>query len=91
MNHNLNRTFSAAGVDYTPLTQPLSFNPSQTNLVVCVMVTILEDDRIEEGGETFLMVLTSDSGVVALASRTVQILDNDGKLLYGPHYMHSIF
>ena len=52
---------------------------SVADTMMCLTVTISNDDRVEND-ETFLVILTLVSSGVELGQTTVTILDDDGKV-----------
>ena len=69
---------SAAGEDYTTTSQTVTFQPTETSLIV--MVPILIDNRLE-GVEQFTAMLTLPAGqngvILGANMATVEITDDD--------------
>ena len=81
-----------ANSDYLPLNQTLVFGPVANNPSQCVMVTV-EDDEILEDSETFSVTLnTGDPDIILSPPSTVTILDNDCKeyILHVVHVYYTV-
>ena len=71
----------AAGIDYRPVSQSLTFNAAVTNQMV--EVCIIDDHIVEHTEVVNLTLVSTDSAVILNPSTsTITIEDEDSKLLY---------
>ena len=67
---------ASSGMDYTTLSQTLTFTPGNQSL--SVSVTIIDDDTLEHSERFFLMLSTTDDDVeFENDTSSVYIIDND--------------
>lgn len=70
--------FRTDTMDYVPFSFERTFVPSMTNETICVNVTIVDDDVLEDTESFLVTVTSSDSAYLAGRPATVFIMDNDG-------------
>ena len=70
----------AAGVDYVPLSETVTFSLSSTENEICRSVSLI-DDNFEESDETFDVQISQSSCLLSTTVASVVIVD-DGKTNY---------